>query len=85
MTQQGYSLVRQVGATLGGEPRFTMEHARKGEQVVTTLSRVDDQTTAMLQMRVGSDRPDALPNDAAVRESREAYEREQKAAQGGSK
>jgi hypothetical protein len=81
MTQEGYSLVRQGGATLGGEPRFTMEYARKGEQVVTTLSRVDDQTTAMLQLRVGSDRPDALPNDTAVRESREAYEREQKAKQ----
>jgi hypothetical protein len=77
MTQQGFSLVRQVGATLGGEPRFTMEHARKGEQVVTTLSRVDEQTTAMLQVRVGSDRPDAVPNDEAVRKSREAWEHEQ--------
>ncbi len=88
MTRQGFSLVRQVGATLGGEPRFTMEHARKGEQVVTTLSRVDDQTTAMLQVRVGSDRPDALPNDEAVRQSREAWEHEQKqkkAAQEGSR
>jgi hypothetical protein len=83
MTKQGYSLVRQVGATLGGEPRFTMEYARPGEQVVTTLSRVDAQTTAMLQLRVGSDRPDAVPNEAAVRESREAYERQQKAKQAG--
>jgi hypothetical protein len=87
LTDQGYSLVRQAGGKMGGESRFTMEHARKGEQVVTTFSRVDDQTTAMLQMRVGSDRPDALPNDEAVRQSREAWEREQKAktAQGGSK
>ena len=88
MTKQGYSLVRQMGATLGGEPRFTLEHARRGEQVLTTLSRVDDQTTAMLQLRVGSDRPDAMPNDVAVRDSREAYEREQKAqraAQGGTR
>jgi len=88
MTKQGYSLVRQMGATLGGEPRFTLEHARRGEQVLTTLSRVDDQTTAMLQLQVGSDRPDAMPNDVAVRDSREAYEREQKAqraAQGGTR
>jgi len=88
MTKQGYSLVRQMGATLGGQPRFTLEHARQGEQVLTTLSRVDDQTTAMLQLRVGSDRPDALPNDVAVRESREAWVREQqakRAAQAGAR
>jgi hypothetical protein len=82
MTRQGFSLVRQAGMTLGGEPRFTLEHARKGEQVVTTLSRVDDQTTAVLQLWVGSDRPDAVPNDDAVRESRQAYEKQQKAKAG---
>ncbi len=79
MTRQGYSLIREAGVKLDGEPRFTLEHARKGEQVVTTLSRVDDQTTAVLQMWVGSDRPDALPNNEAVRQSRAAWEREQQA------
>jgi hypothetical protein len=77
MTRQGYTLVREAGVKLDGSQRFTLEHARKGEQVVTTLSRVDDETTAVLQMSVGSDRPDALPNDEAVRQSRAAYEREQ--------
>jgi hypothetical protein len=77
MTRQGYTLVREAGANLDGSPRFTLEHARKGEQVVTTLSRVDDETTAVLQMSVGSDRPDALPNNEAVRQSRAAWEREQ--------
>jgi hypothetical protein len=81
LARQGFSLVRQAGTTLGGALRFTLEHARKGEQVVTTLSRVDDQTTAVLQMWVGSDRPDAVPNDEALRQSRQAWEREQKAKQ----
>ena len=79
MTQQGFSLVREAGVKVDGEQRFTLEHARKGEQVVTTLSRVDEQTTAVLQMWVGSDRPDALPNGEAVRQSRAAYERDQRA------
>jgi hypothetical protein len=79
MTQQGFTLVRQAGVKLDGEPRFTLEHARKGEQVVTTFSRVDAQITAVLQMWVGSDRPDALPNDEAVRQSRTAWQREQQA------
>ncbi len=79
LTQQGFSLVRQVGAKLDGEPRLTLEHARQGEQVVTTLSRVDAETTAMMQLWVGSDRPDAVPNDEAVRQSRRAWEREQQA------
>jgi hypothetical protein len=79
MTRQGFSLVREANLKQDGEQRFTLEHARKGEQVVTTLSRVDEQTTAVLQMWVGSDRPDALPNDAALRQSRAAQEREQQA------
>jgi len=79
MTQQGYFLVREAGVKVDGEQRFTLEHARKGEQVVTTLSRVDSETTAVLQMWVGSDRPDALPNGEAVRQSRAAWEREQRA------
>jgi len=78
MTRQGFSLVREVGTKLEGELRFTLEHARKGEQVVTTLSRMDEQSTAVLQMWVGSDRPDALPNGEAVRQSRAAWEREQR-------
>jgi hypothetical protein len=81
LTRQGYELVRQAGAKLGGELRLTLEHARKGEQVLTTLSRVDDQTTAVLQMWMGSDRVDAVPNDEALRQSRQAWEREQGAKQ----
>lgn len=77
MTRQGFSLVREAALKQDGEQRFTLEHARKGEQVVTTLSRVDEQTTAVLQMWVGSNRPDALPNDEALRQSRAAREREQ--------
>lgn len=79
MTKQGFSLVREAGMKRDDGPRVTLEHARQGTQVLTTLSRVDDQTTAVLQMWVGSDRPDALPNDEAVRQSRAAWQREQAA------
>ncbi|MBJ6764010.1 hypothetical protein JGU66_24825 [Myxococcaceae bacterium JPH2] len=78
MTKQGYSPVRESAVKVGGQTRVTLEHARKGEQVVTNLSPVDEGVTAMLQMWVGSDRPDGVPNDAAVRESKAAYERAQK-------
>jgi hypothetical protein len=80
LARQGFTLVRQMGGKLGGEPRFTLEHARNGEQVVSTLSRVEDGTTALLQMWLGSDRPDAVPNDEAVRQGRQAWEQQQKAA-----
>ncbi|WP_224360381.1 hypothetical protein [Hyalangium versicolor] len=79
MTQQGYTLIREAGLKRDDGPRFTLEHSRQGSQVLTTLSRVDSEVTAVLQMWVGSDRPDALPNDEAVRQSRAAWEREQQA------
>lgn len=74
LERQGFSLVREAGLQRDGERRFTLEHARRGEQVVTTLSRVDAETTAVLQMWVGSNRPDALPNDEALRQGRAARE-----------
>ncbi|MFP2931778.1 hypothetical protein ACLESO_42705 [Pyxidicoccus sp. 3LG] len=76
--RQGFEPVRHVASKLAGDTQVTMEHARKGEQVMTTLTSVDEEVTAVVQMWVGSDRPDAVPNDEAVRASREAYEREQK-------
>lgn len=83
LKRQGYEPVRQSALQVGGATRVTMEHARKGEQVVTTMSAVDEGVTAVMQMWVGSDRPDAVPNDDAVRESREAYEKAQKKGEGG--
>lgn len=85
LEKQGYQPVRQGAMKLGGETQLTMEHARKAEQVVTTLRPVEDGLTAMVQMWVGSDRPDAMPNDAAVKESREAHERGKRAAKEGKK
>jgi len=78
LERQGFSLVRQNALKMDGDTRVTMEHARKGEQVMTTLSPVDEELTAVAQTWVGSDRPDAVPNDDAVRKSREAWEQEQK-------
>lgn len=87
LERQGFSLVRQNALKMDGETRVTMEHARKGEQVMTTLSPVDEGMTAVAQTWVGSDRPDAIPNDDAVRKKREAWEAEQKqkASQRGGK
>jgi hypothetical protein len=85
LQRRGYEPVRQSAIDMGGSTRVTLEHARKGEQVMTSLSPVDEGVTAVMQMWVGSDRPDAVPNDDAVRESREAYEkaRKGKAGEGG--
>jgi hypothetical protein len=82
LQRRGYEPVRQSAIELGGSTRVTLEHARKGEQVVTSLSPVDEGVTAVMQMWIGSDRPDAVPNDDAIRESREAYEKQQKAKAG---
>src|SRR5690606_38031739 len=82
LARQGFEPVRQSAVKLDGKTHVTLEFARKGEQVMTTLSPVDESVTAMVQMWVGSDRPDALPNNTAVRESREAYEKSQKPGQG---
>lgn len=83
MKLRGFEPVRQSALELGGATRVTMEHARKGEQVVTTLSAADEDVTAVMQMWVGTDRPDGVPNDTAVRESREVYEKAQKKGEGG--
>lgn len=77
LKRQGYEPLRQSALQVAGAPRVTMEHARKGEQVVTTLSPVDDELTAVLQMWIGSDRPDAIPNDDALRQKKAEWEREQ--------
>ncbi|MCP3145306.1 hypothetical protein [Pyxidicoccus xibeiensis] len=78
LARQGFEPVRHVASKLGGDTQVTMEHARKGEQVMTTLTPVDEGVTAVVQMWVGSDRIDAVPNDEAVRASRQAHEQEQK-------
>jgi hypothetical protein len=83
LRRRGYEPVRQAAVQLGGSTRVTLEHARKGEQVVTTLAPVDDGVTAVMQMWVGSDRPDAVPNDDAVRRSRDAWRAAGKAKAAG--
>ncbi|QDF06152.1 hypothetical protein [Myxococcus xanthus] len=85
LERRGYAPVRQSALKMGGGTQLTMEHARKGEQVVTTLSHAEEGVTAVVQMWIGSDRPDAVPNDDAVRQSREAYERDQAQKKEGAK
>jgi hypothetical protein len=73
---EGYQPVRESQIVMEGTPRLTLEYARPGEQVVTTLSPVDGQTTAVLQMWIGSDRPDAVPNDEALRQGKLARQKQ---------
>ncbi len=77
LEREGFQPVRENQVVLDGSPRLTLEYARPGEQVVTTLSPVDGQTTAVLQMWLGSDRPDAVPNDEALRQGKLARQKQQ--------
>ncbi len=83
LVKQGFQPVRQSAMKLGGETQLTLEHARKGEQVLTTLRPVEEGLTAMVQMWVGSDRPDAMPNNLAVQESRREHQRSKPAPREG--
>ncbi|WP_426753056.1 hypothetical protein [Myxococcus sp. Y35] len=85
LERRGYAPVRNSAMKVGGGTQLTMEHARKGEQVVTTLAPAEEGVTAVVQMWIGSDRPDAVPNDDAVRQSREAWEKEQAQQKEGAK
>ncbi|WP_343073588.1 hypothetical protein [Pyxidicoccus fallax] len=85
LVKEGYAPVRQSALKLGGETQLTLEHARKGEQVLTTLRPVEAGLTAMVQMWVGSDRPDGMPNDIAVQESRQEHQRSKQQPREGSK
>ncbi|WP_240356284.1 hypothetical protein [Myxococcus eversor] len=78
LTRQGFEPVRSTATKVGGSTQVTMEHARKGEQVMTTIAQVDEGMSTVMQTWVGTDRPDGVPNNDAVRASREAYEQEQK-------
>lgn len=80
MTLRGMTLTRESGQKVEGQQQLVIEHAAPGEQVVSVLSNVksDGQFVAVSQVWVGSDRPDAVPNDTAVRDLRERMKKEKK-------
>lgn len=70
----GYSLTRESGVVVDGQKQRVIELARGKAQVVVTLAEADPKMTAVQQVWVGSDRPDAVPNDIAVERARQQAE-----------
>lgn len=66
----GYALIRESSVTMDGQKQRVLEFNKGAMQVVVTLVAADPHVTAVQQVWVGSDRPDAVPNDAAVAKAR---------------
>ena len=64
---QSYTLSRESRVTEDGQVHRVLEYARSGQQVVLSLVQLDAEHAALQETWVGSDRPDAVPNDAALR------------------
>ena len=71
----GYKAVRESGGKLDGQRTLVLEYARGAEQTITTLVELEPSQVAVSQTWVGTDRPDAMPNDEAVRQAREEAQR----------
>lgn len=71
--QSGYSLIRETDVKLEGQSRRVLEFARGKEQAVIALAEVQPGVIAAQQTWVGSDRPDAVPNDEALKAARAAH------------
>jgi hypothetical protein len=63
---------------LDGQSQRVVEFSRGKEQAVVSFTSVSANLVALSQTWVGSDRPDAGPNDEAVRAAREKHERSAK-------
>ena len=74
----GYTMVRETKVPLDGKQQRVLEFQRKGEQALVTLGEMDGKVTAVQQVWVGSDRPDAVPNDTALQKARAARAGEKK-------
>lgn len=73
-TDKGWLLARESGAKEQSGTQRVIEFTRGKEQTVATLVQVDEQMTALNLTWVGSDRPDAVPNDTALEESKRRFE-----------
>jgi hypothetical protein len=69
-----YSLARESGVVVQGQKQRVIELIKGKAQVVVTLAEADPKMTAVQQVWVGSDRPDAVPNDLAVDKARREAE-----------
>lgn len=70
---QGYTQIRDTRVKLDGQSQRVLEFSRGKEQAVVSFTTVQPGLVALTQTWVGSDRPDAVPNDEAVKAAREQH------------
>jgi hypothetical protein len=63
----GWLLAREAAGREAGVPTLVLELTRGPEQVVATITELDPTLSSVAQTWIGSDRPDAIPNDVAVK------------------
>jgi hypothetical protein len=68
---KGYKMIRETNVKVEGKPQRVIEFSRGREQAVVSLAEVEPGVIAAQQTWVGSDRPDAVPNDEALKAARE--------------
>ena len=69
-TDKGYGLIRDTRVKLDGKSQRVIEFSRGKEQAVVSMVQVEPNLVAIQQTWVGSDRPDAVPNDTALKAAR---------------
>ena len=64
-----WTLLREAAGKSGGARTLVLELAKGREQMQVTISELEAGLCAVAQTWVGSDRPDAVPNDGERRPS----------------
>lgn len=67
---KGYTMIRDTRVKLDNKSQRVIEFSRGKEQAVVTLVQIEPGLVAIQQTWVGSDRPDAVPNDEALKAAR---------------
>ena len=67
---KGYAMIRDTRVKLDGKSQRVVEFSRGKEQAVVSMIQLEPKLVAMQQTWVGSDRPDAVPNDTALKAAR---------------
>ena len=73
LERSGFSLSREAGQKLDGKQQRVMEHAKDGQQLISVVTEVEPNLTALSQTAIGSTRPDLMPNDEALRKARQEH------------
>lgn len=72
-SDSGYTMIRETNLKVDGKPQRVIEFSRGKEQAVIALAEVEPGVIAAQQTWVGSDRPDAVPNDEALKAAKAAH------------